>query len=97
MPAPSYQHMIPLLFEVGLQDQVDAVVFVDADPEQRRARIVGDRGLSAEAADAMIGAQQPAAEKRVQASFVLRNDGSLDDLAVEAERVWRELSARVSE
>jgi dephospho-CoA kinase len=90
-------HMIPLLFEVGMQDQVDAVVFVDADPEQRRARIVRDRGLSAEAADAMIGAQQPAAEKRVQASFVLKNDGSLDDLAVEAERVWRELSARVSE
>jgi dephospho-CoA kinase len=90
-------HMIPLLFEVGMQDQVDAVVFVDADPEQRRARIVRDRGLSAAAADAMIGAQQPAAEKRVQASFVLRNDGSLDDLAVEAERVWRELSARVSE
>jgi dephospho-CoA kinase len=89
--------VIPLLFEVGMQDQVDAVVFVDADPGQRRARIVRDRGLTAAAADAMIGAQQPAEEKRVQASFVLRNDGNLDDLAVEAERVWRELSARVNE
>jgi dephospho-CoA kinase len=89
-------HMIPLLFEVGMQDEVDAVVFVDAEPARRRARIVDHRGLSPDTADAMIAAQQPAETKRAQASYVLRNDGTLEELTVEAERIWRELSARAS-
>ncbi|HSJ13632.1 MAG TPA: dephospho-CoA kinase [Longimicrobiales bacterium] len=89
-------HVIPLLFEIGMQDQVDTVVLVDAEPAQRRARIVRDRGVTPEAADAMIAAQLPAEEKRMQASYVLRNDGALGDLELEAERLWRELSARVS-
>lgn len=89
-------HVIPLLFEVGMQDQVDTVVYVDAEPERRRARIVRDRGLTPEAADEMMAAQQPAEEKRSQASYVIRNDGTLEDLSAEAERLWRELSARVN-
>src|SRR5690625_1674454 len=43
-------HDIPLLFEVGLDDQFDVVVLVDAPEPVRLARLVRDRGLDPEEA-----------------------------------------------
>lgn len=89
-------HMIPLLFEVGAEDQFDAVVLVDAPAEQRRARIVQDRGLSPAEAEAMIAAQEPAQEKREHATFVIDNDGTLAELERAAEETWQNLLKRAA-
>jgi len=85
-------HMIPLLFETALEDRFDAVVLVDAPTELRRERIVRDRGLTTAEADAMIAAQEPAAEKRALATLVIDNTGTLEDLERGAEEAWRELT-----
>ncbi|MCC7004054.1 MAG: dephospho-CoA kinase [Gemmatimonadaceae bacterium] len=71
---------IPLLFEVGLERQMDRVVVVDAPTEVRRLRLMRDRGLSAADADAMIAAQWPAESKRARADYVIDNDGTLAQL-----------------
>jgi dephospho-CoA kinase len=41
---------------------------------------------------ARIGAQASDAELAAKADIVVRNNGSLEDLATEADRVWAELN-----
>ena len=86
-------HAIPLLFETGLDSQVDTVVLVDADEDTRRERLVSKRGLSEQDARAMIAAQAPAGPKRARADFIIDNNGTLDNLAGRAREVWREILA----
>jgi dephospho-CoA kinase len=85
-------HMIPLLFETGLDASVDTVVVVDAPAAERRARIVQSRGLEEEEANRMMAAQMPAAEKRARADLVIENDGTLAELERKAEAAWRSIS-----
>lgn len=87
-------HDIPLLFEVGLQDELDLIVLVDAPREVRARRLVGDRGLTSDEAWQMIDAQMPASAKRGRADIVIDNAGTLAELESEAEDVWREILRR---
>ena len=85
---------IPLLFEVGMADDFDVVVLVDAPEDVRLARLVSDRGLDADEARRMIAAQMPAELKRARADVVIRNTGTRGDLQDRARDVWRELVRR---
>jgi dephospho-CoA kinase len=85
---------IPLLFEVGMAEEFDVIVLVDAPEEARLMRLVGDRGLEAEEARRMIAAQMPSELKRARADVVIENTGSLGDLERRAGEVWDELLLR---
>lgn len=89
-------NVIPLLFEVGLEDEFDEVVLVDSPFEQRLARLTELRGLDAGEALRMIRAQAPAERKRGQASLTIDNDGTLDALEEKALRVWMEILQRAA-
>lgn len=82
---------IPLLFEIGAQDQVDRVVVVDAPAEERLRRLVEDRGLSAAEARRLMDAQMDPQRKRARADHVVDNDGDLDDLRVASAGVLAQL------
>jgi dephospho-CoA kinase len=84
----------PLLFEVGLEDEFDLVVLVDAPEEVRVARLVRERGLDEGEARRMVAAQMPAAAKRERADYLIENDGSLQELEARAEGVWQVLRRR---
>jgi dephospho-CoA kinase len=79
---------IPLLFEKHLEHQFDAVVFVDANDEARRTRLVATRGLSGAEAEAMMAAQLPNEGKRRRASWTIENNGSLDALRAQVIALW---------
>jgi dephospho-CoA kinase len=85
---------IPLLFEVGLLDEFDVVVLVDAPEETRLMRLVGDRGLEPDEARRMMAAQMPAELKRARADVVIENTRSLGDLQRRAREVWEGLVRR---
>lgn len=85
---------IPLLFEVGLVDEFDVVVLVDAPEEVRLARLVGDRGLDPVEAQRMIAAQMSSALKRARADYVIENSGELPAVKLRAREVWEELERR---
>lgn len=78
---------IPLLFETGMECEVDVVVVVDAPAGVRRRRIVETRGLSRAEADAVMGAQLDAGEKRRRADVVVENAGTREELAARAAEV----------
>jgi dephospho-CoA kinase len=79
---------VPLLFEAGIQDAFDATVAVVADEETRRAR-------AAERSHSGLGGrnerQLSQEEKARRADYVVRNDGSLEDLANAVATVIEEL------
>jgi dephospho-CoA kinase len=85
---------IPLLFEVGMADEFDVVVLVDAPEEERLRRLVEDRGLDPEEAVRMIEAQMPAELKRARADLVIENAGSMAELEARAGEAWAELARR---
>lgn len=82
---------IPLLFEVGLEGEMDRVVLVDAPPEVRRERLMRDRGLSASAASAMMAAQMPSQRKRDRAHHLIDNDGTVEELDAKVRALHAEL------
>jgi dephospho-CoA kinase len=89
-------HVIPLLFEAGLEGQFDAVVMVDSPETVRLERLLTTRSLTESDARAMIEAQQPASAKRARADHVIANAGTLADLAARAREVWSVIEAEAS-
>jgi dephospho-CoA kinase len=83
---------IPLLFEAGLEDTVDAVILVDAPESVRRDRIVRDRGLTPADADAMIAAQMPSERKRARADYIIDNTGTREALVAQVDALWHSLA-----
>ena len=82
--------VIPLLFEVGLEKEWDAVVCVAADEKTMWERLAA-RGLSPAEAKARIASQWPVREKSARADRVIENNGSLADLEKACRAVWNDL------
>ena len=79
---------IPLLFEVGLEHAFDGVILVDAPAPVRLERLIRDRGLSREEAQAMMDAQWPAERKRAGATWIIDNDGPRAQLTTRVADLW---------
>ncbi|MFP3947645.1 MAG: dephospho-CoA kinase [Longimicrobiales bacterium] len=85
---------IPLLYEVGLEDEFDVVVVVDAPYDERLRRLREDRALDEDEARRMMEAQMDATEKRRRADFVLDNGGAMPELRTAATALLAQLRAR---
>lgn len=90
---------VPLLFETGGEDRVDAVVVVTTTPEIQRQRILARDNMSGEKLDAILARQLPDAEKRRRADFVVDTSHGLDpvrsrirDILTEAAKMPRRRS-----
>jgi dephospho-CoA kinase len=71
---------IPLLYELGMEDEFDLVVFVDAPERVREERLVRKRGLDSAEARSIIASQADPEAKRKKADYVLENVGTEGDL-----------------
>ena len=84
-------HDVPLLVENGLAPVYDAVVVVAATPQTQLDRLVRLRGMSPQEAQQRIDAQAPLADKLAVATHVVENDGPLEELAPQVQRLWDSL------
>jgi dephospho-CoA kinase len=62
---------IPLLFETGGEERVDAVVVVSAPADVQRSRALARPGMTVDKLDAILAKQMPDDEKRRRADFVV--------------------------
>lgn len=82
--------VVPLLAETGaLRTLMQRVLVVDCDEAVQLDRVMRRSGLSAEQAGAIIAAQSPRASRLALADDVIVNDGEIEALAGEVERLHR--------
>jgi dephospho-CoA kinase len=81
---------VPLLFEAGLDELYDATIAVISDEAVRQRRAAG-RGHAL--ADERAARQLSQREKARRATFVVRNDGTVQDLERELSSVLDKLGA----
>ncbi len=86
-------HDVPLLVENSLTGMYDAVVVVAATPETQLDRLVRLRGMAEQEARQRIAAQAPLADKLAVATHVVSNDGPLQELAPQVDRLWHDLTS----
>jgi dephospho-CoA kinase len=84
-----------LIVELGLAESVDLIVVVIATVDNRRRRLAELRGMAHDDIMARIGAQASEEDLVAKADVVVRNNGDVADLGLEADRVWAELEKRL--
>jgi dephospho-CoA kinase len=88
-PPPAAVVEVPLLFEAGLDQLYDATIAVVSEESLRRQRAAA-RGHAS--VDERAARQLPQQEKAQRATFVVRNDGSIEDLEHELSAVLGKLA-----
>ena len=83
---------IPLLFEKGGAEEVDAVLVVSASPEVQRARVLARPGMTAERFESILALQLPDAEKRARADYVIDTGASLAETRAAVARLVEKLA-----
>ena len=84
---------IPLLFEVGAQNEVDAVVTVTAPEPVQRARVLARPGMTEEKLRLILARQIPDAEKRARADFVIDASQGLEPARAQVQAVLDAVAA----
>ncbi len=84
----------PLLVETGMHTAFQVLVLVSSPVDTQVERLLRDRGMSEPEARARISAQAPLEDKEAVADVIVDNDGPLDELERQVDRLWEELRAR---
>ena len=84
---------IPLLLEKKMESLFDFLVIVISSKKNRLERL-SQRGLTAEQASARMSKQVSDDERKAAADFLIVNDGNLDQLEVDVEKIWQTLQER---
>ncbi len=84
-------HDIPLLVETGQAESFDAVLVVDVPVATQVERMVADRGMSREEAEARVAAQATREQRLAAATYVIDNTGTREDLRDRVTEVFGEL------
>ncbi len=83
-----------ILIEANWMPMFNEIWLVTASRERVIERVERDRGMKPEQTAARIRAQLPDSERVRHASLVIKNEGTLDELRAEVERVWRQTLER---
>jgi dephospho-CoA kinase len=83
-----------ILVETGMNKNLDTLIVVHTDERLRRERLQ-KRGMSPADIESRMSSQASTVDLLAKADMVVCNNGSLDDLVREAERVWVDLSSRL--
>ena len=83
---------IPLLFETGGENLVDAVVVVSASSEIQRQRVMERPGMTADKFEALLAKQTPDTEKRRRADYIVDSGQGIEPARMQV----REILAKVA-
>jgi dephospho-CoA kinase len=81
----------PLLVETGMHTAFEVLVVVSVPVETQIERLLHDRGMSEDTIRARMAAQLPMEEKAAVADIIVDNEGTLEDLEGQIDRIWDNL------
>lgn len=84
---------IQLLFEVGAEEEVDAVIVASAPPLLQRERTLLRPGMNPEKFERILARQMPDAEKRLRADFVIDTGHGIDSARAQVQHILATVSA----
>lgn len=83
----------PLLFESSLDQQCDFVVFIEVGAPERLRRLREERNWDEEELRRRESRQMPLAAKRSRSQFVIRNEGSIEQLCIQTKKIFGQIKA----
>lgn len=87
--APLAVFDVPLLFEKGIDREMDVAVVVSAPYEVHRRRALSRPGMSEDAFEAILARQMPDGEKRRRADAIIDTSGSLEETRRQVEILFQ--------
>ena len=84
---------VPLLLEKQMTSIYDFLVIVISSEKNRLARLA-DNGINLEQAKARMAKQVDDEARKAAADFLIVNDGSLEQLEVDVQKIWQTLQER---
>ncbi len=84
----------PLLVETGMHTAFEVLIVVSVPVQTQIDRLLRDRAMSEDAIRARIAAQLPMEEKAAVADILVDNEGSLEELEGQVDRIWDDLATR---
>jgi dephospho-CoA kinase len=88
---------VPRLWELGLYQECDVLVFVDTPVAIRHARVMANRNWSEAAVEQSEQFVGELAAKRSAAHYVVHNRSDLDTLRSQVRTIWQSFSASASD
>ena len=79
---------IPLLFEAKMENMFDRIIFVYANDTIRLERLMKRNNLNKADALKRINSQQSQTEKITKSDFIIKNEGSLEDLELQVNKFF---------
>lgn len=90
-PRAIIQVVVPLLFEVKMQDLFHKILLVYLPSEKQIERLCARDGISRREAANILQAQLPIDEKVKYADFIINNANSLEETREQVEKLWESL------
>ena len=84
---------VPLLFETGGHEHVDAVIAVHAPHDVRRERVLQRPGMTEDKLTAIIARQTPDSVKLEKADYIVETSGGFDDARQQVGKIIAALRA----
>jgi dephospho-CoA kinase len=84
----------PLLVETGMHTAFEVLVVVSTPEETQIERLLRDRAMREDAIRSRIAAQAPLEDKAAVADVIVDNEGTLEELEAQVDRLWNDLRIR---
>jgi dephospho-CoA kinase len=91
--APVVAFDIPLLFETGAENGLDAVVVVSAPADVQRRRVLARPGMTAEKFEAILARQTPDPDKRARADFIVDTGHGVESARAQVREILHKITA----
>ncbi len=83
---------VPLLFEVGMEEEFDLIWLVWVDHQTQLVRLCEREGITEEKAKKMLNAQMPLEKKKMRAHRLIDNTGTAEETKKQVKKLYFEIA-----